>query len=229
MIKMKEYRIGILEDKSSERDNIKRTIDFNKNKETSVVFVDYDIFCDNQKYNEFKDKNKIIDEIENDVIDEKISLLIIDNKLINNEFKIAGTGVYKKIKDLISNFPIIIMTNYKEEVFKENVIDSDKVYDKGMFFKNGDYTKEKVNSIFLSIDRFLKNKDSIISNKEELILKYETGTGEDEMSAIIDLLKVEEEEKKYTPVDTSYLEELISPNKIKEIIEYLNEIQSKIE
>ena len=35
--------------------------------------------------------------------------------------------------------------------------------------------------------------------------------------------------KKYTPVETTYLEQLISPDYVKEIVDLLDEIKSKLD
>ena len=51
----------------------------------------------------------------------------------------------------------------------------------------------------------------------------------DNHETLNELLKLEIEMKKYTPVDCSYLEELISPTYVKEIVDLLDEVKSKLD
>ena len=57
------------------------------------------------------------------------------------------------------------MTNYRDEAYDSDYVDPDKVYDKEKFFLNGDYTKEKIKSICLLIEKYSKLKKNIIAEK----------------------------------------------------------------
>ena len=59
--------------------------------------------------------------------------------------------------------------------------------------------------------------------------EYEKEITNDGQDKLNELLKVELEMKKYTPVDTTYLEQLISPDYVKEIVELLDEIKDKLD
>lgn len=220
---MKEYKIGIIEDTLEELNSIKRTIYSYLSNDYKVVYKDYElnnknINCDN-----------IINEIENDILNSDIMLLIIDNKLVIEGNRLKGTSIYEEVKKNVSDFPIIIMTNYKDEAYSSDYVDPDKVYDKEKFFLNGEYTKDKINSICLSIEKYNRLKNNIIAEKKRLIDEYKKETETDGQDTLNELLKVDLEMKKYTPVETSYLEELISPDYVKEIVDLLDEIKGKLD
>ena len=219
---MKEYKIGIIEDTTYDLKALKRTMFANKG-DNIVNFKDYDI--SDTKITE----DEIVEEIKNDILDNNIMLLIIDNKLIIKDNKLKGTTIYEKVKEIIRNFPIVIMTNYKDEAYDNKYVDPDKIYDKEYFFKNGEYSKEKIKSMFLCIDRYNDLKNNIIAEKERLVREYENSSSDKSQETIDELLKVESEMKDYTLSNMSYLEELISGEKVREVIELLDELNSKLD
>lgn len=220
---MKEYKIGIIEDDLEELNSIKRTIYINLSLNHTIMYKDYQL---NNKSTNYVD---IIDEIKKDILDDKIMLLIIDNKLVVEGNRLKGTSIYEEVKKITSDFPVIIMTNYKDEAYDSDYVDPDKVYDKEKFFLNGEYTKEKINSICLLVDKYVKLKNNIIAEKNRLIEEYKSEISNEGQDKLNELLKVELEMKKYTPVETTYLEQLISPDYVREIIELLDEIKDKLD
>lgn len=220
---MKEYKIGIIEDTLEELNSIKRTIHSHLSKNYIINYKDYEI--SSNKVN----LDVIVKEIENDILNNNIMLLIIDNKLVIEGIRLKGTSIYEKVKKVASDFPVIIMTNYKDETYDSDYVDPDKVYDKETFFLNQEYTKEKIKSICLCIDKYNKLKNNIISEKNRLIDEYKKDSDDDNQKTLNELLKVELEMKKYTPVETTYLEQLISPDYVKEIVDLLDEIKSKLD
>ncbi len=220
---MKEYKIGIIEDDLEELNSIKRTIYINLSLNHTIMYKDYQL---NNKSTNYVD---IIDEIKKDILDDKIMLLIIDNKLVVEGNRLKGTSIYEEVKKITSDFPVIIMTNYKDEAYDSDYVDPDKVYDKEKFFLNGEYTKEKINSICLLVDKYMKLKNNIIAEKNRLIEEYKSEISNEGQDKLNELLKVELEMKKYTPVETTYLEQLISPDYVREIIELLDEIKDKLD
>ena len=220
---MKEYKIGIIEDDLEELNSIKRTIYTHLSFDHTILYKDCNLNKNTINYVD------IIDEIKKDILEDKIMLLIIDNKLVIEGNRLKGTSIYEEIKKIASDFPIIIMTNYRDEAYDSDYVDPDKVYDKEKFFLNGEYTKEKINSICLLIEKYSKLKKNIIAEKNRLIDEYEKEITNDGQDKLNELLKIELEMKKYTPVETTYLEQLISPDYVKEIVELLDEIKDKLD
>lgn len=220
---MEEYKIGIIEDDNSELNSIKRTIDYHLSSENSILFKDY-------KINESKlEYNDIIEKIKQDIINNDIMLLIVDNKLVVDGKIVNGTSIYEELKKSITDFPVVVMTNYREDAYKSDYVDPDKVYSKENFFANGEYTKEKINSINLMIEKYTRMKNNIIAEHEKIVKEYMYESKNEGQDKLNELLKLDLEKKKYTPVDTTYLEELISPDYIKEIIELLEEVKENLD
>lgn len=223
---MNEYRIGIIDDRLPEVNSIERTIDTKKNENSTLYFKNY--IGDNSS--NIDDSDNLIEAVLNDIISFNIYLLIIDNKLLLNKTSIDGTRIYEEVKKMASNFPVVIMTNYKEVAYKNDDVDPDKVYDKSKFFSDEKYIEEKINSMFLCMDRYLTLRRNAESTKERLEEKYKEAISDDgEQQILAKMLIADQEVQKYTPVDTSYLEEIISPDRIREIIEFIDEIDKKVE
>ena len=220
---MKEFKIGIIEDDLEELNSIKRTIYTHLSFDYTILYKDYDF---NNKGIDYRD---IISEIKKDILNDNIMLLIIDNKLVVEGNRLKGTSIYEEVKKIASDFPVIIMTNYRDEAYDSDYVDPDKVYDKEKFFLNGEYTKEKITSICLSIEKYNRLKNNIIAEKKRLIDEYKKEKETDGQDTLNELLKVDLEMKKYTPVETSYLEELISPDYVKEIVDLLDDIKDKLD
>lgn len=219
-----EYKIGIIEDTKSELNAIKRTIYSNLSKKHIINYIDYKISVDGIEIND----DVLVQKIKDDILNNNIMLLIIDNKLVIKGKRLKGTSIYEKVKKITSDFPIIILTNYKDEAYDSDYVDPDKVYDKEQFFSNNEYTKEKINSISLLIDKYNKIKNNILAEKKRLINEYERDKKENQ-EKLNELLKLEIEIKKYSPVEITYLEELISPDYIREIVNLLDEIKDKLD
>ena len=136
---MREYKIGIIEDDSEELNSIKRTIYTNLSSEHSVLYKDYNLSNNSINY------SNIISEIKNDILDDQIMLLIIDNKLVIEGNRLKGTSIYEEVKKIASDFPVIIMTNYRDEAYDSDYVDPDKIYDKEKFFQMENILKKKSN------------------------------------------------------------------------------------
>ena len=63
----------------------------------------------------------------------KLSSLIVDYKIIVKTYKIKGTEIFKKIKEEVPKFPVIILTEVVEESTEPDFVDADKVYKEKRF------------------------------------------------------------------------------------------------
>lgn len=219
---MKKYYVGIIDDTEDECNSIKRTIYTNKETDCEIIFKVY------EPTNSNLINDNLLDKIQEDIVNNQLMILIIDNKLIVNGATLLGTTIYEQLKKITKQFPIIIMTNYVEDAYRNDYVDPDKVYAKSLFFKNGEYTKEKVKSIFLCIEKYNNLKTKIIAEEERLVLEYEKSSSCNHQKTINELMKTELEKKEYTPADITYLEELLSVERVKEIITLLDELNDKI-
>ncbi len=221
---MNLFNIGIIEDTRDELLRIQRTIFFEiENTNNKVDYKWYDFNCN--------DFDSMFGEIIEDIKESKISLLIIDNKILcKNGSKYDGTYLYERIRNVFQKFPMIILTNYKDEAYNSPYVDPDKVYQKERFFSGGNYTSEKVDIIFKNIIRYENLKKQAITKNEQAINDYVENIDPNMEYQLINAIMTNEQElDKYSPVDTSYLEKVISLDEIKDIVAILDDIMKKVE
>ena len=91
----------------------------------------------------------------NDIVNDKIQVLIVDYKIIVSTALVEGTEIFRRISETVPKFPIIILNNVPEDCYKKEFVDADKVYSKGRFFKlEENYSKEKTLNIFRNMDNY---------------------------------------------------------------------------
>ena len=96
---------------------------------------------------------------------------MIDLKFAKN-MKETSNELLGELKDEVPNFPVIILTEVVEESTQLAFIDTDKVYRKKDFFKlEGEYSKEKVFSIFDSMKKYVEQRDGIELSIQDLKVK----------------------------------------------------------
>lgn len=138
------YMIGLLDDEESQLKAIRRTI-----KTNAPTGIKYDFKSYLVPDNAGNLVDNMFSNIMKDIVKQKISLLIVAYKIMVKISKIRGTDIFRKLKDEVPNFPVIILTEVVEESTQLAFIDTDKVYRKKDFFKlEGEYSKEKVFNIF---------------------------------------------------------------------------------
>lgn len=185
--------IGIVEDKESELDNIKRTF-----------YSFYKENCDFQDYiiDEYGEKEELVNKILNDILNTRIDVLVVDYLISREGFKIVGNEVYESVKKHIQNFPVIILTQYVDDSQKSEIIDPDKVYRKSIFFDiNTQESKDSLKNIDISIRNFQKQKEEI----EQKILYEQQKIKDREIdpSVLINLSELELNLNKYIVSDSA--------------------------
>ena len=185
--------IGIVEDKESELDNIKRC--FYGYYRGDCGFQDYII-------DEYGEKEELVNKILDDILNTRIDVLVVDYLISREGFKIVGNEVYESVKRHIQNFPVIILTQYVDDSQRSEIIDPDKVYRKSIFFDiNTQESKDSLKNIDISIRNFQRQKEEI----EQKIL-YEQQKIKDreiEPSVLINLSELELNLNKYIVSDSA--------------------------
>ncbi len=124
------YIIGLIDDEESQLSKIRRTIKTNAKKEEQYDFKSYLI---SDKASDVV--SDVFEEVIDDIKNMKLSSLIVDYKIIVKTYKIKGTEIFKKIKEEVPKFPVIILTEVVEESTEPDFVDADKVYKKKDFYK----------------------------------------------------------------------------------------------
>lgn len=185
--------IGIVEDKESELDNIKRC--FYGYYRGDCGFQDYII-------DEYGEKEELVNKILDDILNTRIDVLVVDYLISREGFKIVGNEVYESVKGHIQNFPVIILTQYVDDSQRSEIIDPDKVYRKSIFFDiNTQESKDSLKNIDISIRNFQRQKEKI----EQKILYEQQKIKDREIdpSVLINLSELELNLNKYIVSDSA--------------------------
>lgn len=216
------YIIGLIDDEERQLKTMRRTIKTNAPRSLEYDFKSYSLS---------KESGRLVDEVFRDVmqdiVNEEISCLIIDYKIMVKTTKIKGTDIFKKIKEVVPKFPIIILTDVVEESIEPNFIDADKVYKKREFFKlDEEYSKEKVYNIFDSMRKYVSQRDSLKLTLTDLKEKMVKGNG---TGKIKDVLKLESEIAEFLPSDQTQIDKVFDEDKAKKIVELIEKANNMLE
>ena len=185
--------IGIVEDKESELDNIKRC--FYGYYRGDCGFQDYII-------DEYGEKEELVNKILDDILNTRIDVLVVDYLISREGFKIVGNEVYESVKRHIQNFPVIILTQYVDDSQRSEIIDPDKVYRKSIFFDiNTQESKDSLKNIDISIRNFQRQKEEI--EKQILYEQQKIKDREIDPSVLINLSELELNLNKYIVSDSA--------------------------
>ena len=217
------YIIGLIDDEESQLKKIRRTIKTNAKVNEQYDFKSY-LISDNA--------SDVVSEVFEQVIsyikDSKLTSLIVDYKIIVKTSKIKGTDIFKRIKEEVPKFPIIILTEVVEESTEPEFIDADKVYKKKDFYKiESDYSKEKVFNIFDSMRKYNEQRDKLQLTIENLKQKLTDGSrGRD---VIGDILSLESQLNDFVPTDQSQIDKIFDESKAKEIVALIEKANDLLE
>ena len=191
--KQKVINIGIVEDKESELENIKRTF-----------YSFYKENCDFQDYiiDEYGKKEELVNEILDDISSTRIDALVVDYLISTEGFKIEGNEIYESVKKHIQNFPVVILTQYVDDSQKSEIIDPDKVYRKSIFFDiNTQKSKDSLKNIDISIRNFQRQKEEI---EQKIVYEQQKiRDSEIDSSVLINLSELEFNLNKYRVSDNA--------------------------
>lgn len=216
---MSMYRIGIIDDVKSERDDIQVSILDNVNVETEVVFKEYAL--------EHKTKDRLFTEIREDVSDEVIQALIVDFRLDTTEDIIKGWEIIEFTHNEFPEFPVVIMTNAPDESKESNHTDADKVYAKKVFLNpQSSETKELVRNIILNINRYEKKRKELEAKLTVELQKLETD-GEN-IEVLENIIAIEKELTKYKQIYQTTIDTELEMDDLKEAFVLLDKYESML-
>ncbi len=217
------YTIGLIDDEESQLKTIRRTIKTNARGDEKYDFKAY-LISDNAT--DFVEK--VFEEVINDIRELKLSSLIVDYKIIVKTSKIKGTDIFKKIKEEVPKFPVIILTEVVEESTEPDFVDADKVYKKKDFYKiESEYSKEKVFNIFDSMRKYIGQRDKLQLTIDDLKQKLSKGSLGREV--IGNILALESQLDDFVPTDQSQIDKVFDEKKAKEIVALIEKANELLE
>lgn len=215
------YCIGIVDEDNSQVLDIQRTIIACKPESVAESSISFHVFEISG------DADSLIENLYHEIVacieSKSIDSLLIDYKIIVSSIQIEGTDLYKRIKELVPRFPIILLTNLSESCYEKDYVDADKVYAKSEFFKIRDsVSKEKVFNLFHNIDNYKSNLSRIIAALYEKTENYQRNPTFDE-NLFEQLIKLDLELNDYLPQGQSQVSKTINLDNLREAVELLQE------
>ena len=218
------YIIGLIDDEESQLSKIRRTIKTNAKKEEQYDFKSYLI---SDKASDVV--SDVFEEVIDDIKNMKLSSLIVDYKIIVKTYKIKGTEIFKKIKEEVPKFPVIILTEVVEESTETDFVDADKVYKKKDFYKiEGEYSKEKVFNIFDSMRKYVGQRDKLQLTIDDLKQQLAKGSLRHE-EVVGNILALESQLDDFVPTEQSQIDKVFDEQKAKEIVALIEKANALIE
>ena len=213
--------IGLIDDEETQLKKIRRTIKTNAKTNEQYDFKSY-LISDNVP----DVVSDVFEQVISDIRDSKLSSLIVDYKIIVKTSKIKGTDIFKRIKDEVPKFPIIILTEVVEESTEPDFIDADKVYKKKDFYNlKSEYSNEKVFNIFDSMRKYNDQRDKLQLTIEDLKQKLTDGRRD----VISDILSLESQLDDFVPTEQSQIDKVFDENKAKEIVALIEKANDLLE
>lgn len=212
------YRIGIVDDVKSERDDIEVSILDNIGDE--ILFKEYELKC--------KTKIDLFKEIQDDVLEKEIQALIVDFKLDTTVDVIKGWEVIEFMHSECPEFPVVIMTNAPDESKESKYTDADKVYAKKVFLNPElSETKELVNNIKLNMLRYVTIRNEL---EEKLAIELQNLESDRENTKTIEkIVQIENELQKYKQIYQPTFDSTFKIDDLKEAFELLNKYEDFLE
>ena len=218
------YIIGLIDDEESQLSKIRRTIKTNAKKEEQYDFKSYLI---SDKASDVV--SDVFEEVIDDIKNMKLSSVIVDYKIIVKTYKIKGTEIFKKIKEEVPKFPVIILTEVVEESTEPDFVDADKVYKKKDFYKiEGEYSKEKVFNIFDSMRKYVGQRDKLQLTIDDLKQQLAKGSLRHE-EVVGNILALESQLDDFVPTEQSQIDKVFDEQKAKEIVALIEKANALIE
>lgn len=200
------YRIGIIDDAESERDDIQVSVLDNANG-IELEFKEYEL--------EARARKEILDEIRKDIEEENIHALIVDFKLDTTADVIEGWEIIEFMHDETPEFPVVIMTNAPDESKESQYTDADKVYAKKVFLRPElEETSVLVNNIILNMKKYISHRKEL-ETKLSVELKKLDENGED-MDALGEIVRIEKELSKYKQIYQTTVDTALNMSDLKE-------------
>lgn len=213
------YRIGIIDDVKSERDDIQVSILDNAGLDFEIEFKEYEL--------DLRAKEDILREIRNDIEKAEIQALIVDFKLDTAKEVIEGWEIIDFMHEETPEFPVVILTNAPEESKESKYTDADKVYAKKVFLiPSAPETKEMVKNICLNMLKYTSRRGELENNLSVELKKLDKD-GENE-DALMNIIKIETELSKYKQIYQTKLDAMLDMSELKDAFEQLRQYEKML-
>lgn len=218
------YIIGLIEDDAVEASEIMLTLIENSNGDLDgSSFKQYEL----KRESDFKEK--LLDTIENDILNNQIQCLLVDYKLDFLHEIVEGIEIVKHFHAIVPEFPVVILTNVPETGKENDQADPDKVYAKKDFLNPDSIaTKAMVYNIIRNIKRYSNTRAALEIDRETALGSIITN-GHYSEQMYDKLITTERELAKYSPIVLNALDEEYKSTDMEKAIKELKEIKELIQ
>ncbi len=214
---MVNYRIGLVEDDISQAKSIMRVF-YRYGKLNDCSFDIENYFIENDDLALQKIVNNVLNAIKHDDID----CFIIDYKLNLANSTNKGIEILTKIKEMVAEFPCIMLTVRPDECMEEIKVDPDKIYMKSIFLKIGEMGSDYlVKKVLMNIKRVQKEKRRLQQGIDDVRKQIVGGVVEDENSQIEKIIQLEAILDQYTLVGQSELDKIYNASELENIVQLI--------
>lgn len=221
---MDKYIIGIVDDEEIAINKIKVSIEENI---IDGVEAEFKVYLVNEVELNI---DKLSEEILEDIEENRITTLIIDEKIMRNATEIKGSKLYDFIKQKVGKFPIIILTNYGEDAENTYSVDPDKVYEKIHFFNfNTEKGKELVNNIFINAKIYKETRRKLERKMKELEDKIAKEGTSGHIDDINEIAEVADKLASLKPMQDNPIEKSMKTDELEKALEILKEANNILE
>lgn len=224
---MNNICIGIVDDDKGHVTDIQRVFArYSKLEDTSLSFS-YESF--------YKDENSdygaLLESIMDAIKAQSIDCLIIDYKLVFTHETNKGADIINTVRDILPEFPCIILTGRGDECAKEFRVDPDKIYVKEDFLAIGEVVSTTlVKKIVSNVIITKKRKQELIAQiavLKEQIKSDEDGTDVNEL--IEKIIVLESKLDKYCMVGQSEIDKLYDSSSLEKIVSLIERANDLLE
>lgn len=217
------FYIGMIEDDLAEASSVMLSLVVNAEQIDDNSFKLYEL----EKKQNFREK--LLEQILNDIKENKIQGLIVDYKLDTLDEVLEGIEVVDYLHELVPEFPVIILTDVPEKSKENDKADPDKVYAKEIFMKpDAVGTKEMVYCIVRNLTRYTKRRAELEIKREQILNKVVEAKEYDNES-YGQLLEIERELSKFVPIEMTAIDEAYDMKNMEEALEALKAYKSLLE
>lgn len=220
-------KIGILEDRDKEIDNIILVIMENSKLIDNIPEITEDSFVI-YKIDDYENvKEEVIEKIENDIDESVIQGLIVDYKIDTKKDIFTGADIVRNIKDSMTEFPVVILTAAVDMSKTSVYVDPDKTYNKEIFFNlDNPESLELTKHIFRNMQRYVQLREKLETELDQELNKLGNEFSEVILTKVI---KIEEELSKYKKLELTQIDKTLDLSVLKETMETLKNIEEKID
>lgn len=217
------FSIGMVEDDRAEASAIMLSLNENSEQLNENSFKLYEL----EKSLDLRER--LLQEIRQDIIENKVQCVMIDYKLDTLKEVLTGIEVAKYLHEKVPEFPVIILTNVPDKGKENDSADPDKVYPKQIFMRPDDSkTHEMVYHIERNMERYAKRRAELELKQEQLLARI-AGNADVKDEVYGQLLDTERELSKYVPIEMNALDETYDMEEMDKALAALQEYKKLLD